>query len=235
MPESSLGPLPSVGDVRVDRVVGALDLPTPLAGRARFTEEADRVLAGETLEDLAPALAQSEAPPSFEIAGARRRIAFDPATTTAGIVTCGGLCPGINNVIRALVLTLHHGYGIHRIFGYRYGFAGIADAGDVPPPYQLTPELVEPIHARGGSVLGSSRGPQDVAQMVDRLQEASVDLLFTIGGDGTLRGAHALAREIERRRAALAVVGVPKTIDNDIRWIDRSFGFATAVGEARHA
>lgn len=173
--------------------------------------------------------------PALEPAGAQESLFFDPARTTCGIVSCGGLCPGINNVIRSLTLALTWGYGVPRIYGFRYGYAGVAGDPSAGEPLLLTKEEVEPIHRWGGSVLGSSRGPQDPGRMVDQLQKLGVGILFAIGGDGTLRGVAALAAEIRRRGLAIAVVGVPKTIDNDIAFIDRSFGFATAVEAARVA
>src|SRR5690606_28419968 len=149
-----------------------------------------------------------------------------------GIVTCGGLCPGLNSVIRSIVLTLWHGYGVRRIRGFRYGFAGLS-ARPPEPAVDLDPDRVQAIHEHGGTVLGTSRGPQPVPEMVDTLVREGIAVLFAIGGDGTLRGVSALVEEITRRGLPIAVIGVPKTIDNDLSWIERSFGFATAVDEAR--
>ncbi len=169
--------------------------------------------------------------PSFEAAGPRAELFFDPPSASIGIVTCGGLCPGINDVIRAIVLTAWHEYGVRRVLGFRYGFAGLA-ASSALEPVALDPDVVHEIHSLGGTILGSSRGPQEVSEMVDELQRRRVDILFAIGGDGTLSGASELAAEISRRTVPIAVVGIPKTIDNDILWLERSFGFATAVNEA---
>jgi len=169
----------------------------------------------------------------FEKAGPRREIFFEPKATRVGIVTCGGLCPGINNVIRAMVHELHHKYGVREVLGFRYGYQGLAPQG--LPPMVLGLDQVRHIHREGGSVLGLGRGAQDPAHMVDTLLARGVDLLFTIGGDGTLRGAHTIAEEIARRNARIAVVGVPKTIDNDVAWVDKTFGFDTAVEVARLA
>jgi 6-phosphofructokinase 1 len=171
---------------------------------------------------------------AFEKAGPRARIFFDPARTTAGIVTCGGLCPGINNVVRSIVLELHHKYRVSRVLGFRYGYSGL-DPADAGTPAQLTPADVADIHRHGGSSLGVSRGAPTVAHMVDELQRHDVQILFTIGGDGTQRGAHAIALEAERRGLVLAVVGVPKTIDNDVPFVDKTFGHETAVEIARQA
>jgi 6-phosphofructokinase 1 len=169
---------------------------------------------------------------SFEKAGPREHIYFHPKKVTVGIVTCGGLSPGLNMVIRSLVMELHHGYGVPRILGFRYGYEGLnPQVGR--PPLELTPELVEDCHRLGGSILGLSRGAQDAAVMVDYLVALEIDVLFTLGGDGTQRGAHALQQEIERRGLKIAVVGVPKTIDNDVAFVDQTFGFDTAVEMAR--
>ena len=168
---------------------------------------------------------------SFERAGAREQLFFDPAKTRAAIVTCGGLCPGINNVIRSLVLELTYNYGVLDILGIRYGYQGL-NASVGRPPIELTTERVEGVHHLGGTILGSSRGHQEPTTTVDFLQENKIDILFCIGGDGTQRGAHQMAAEISRRELPIAIVGIPKTIDNDIKFCFRTFGFFSAVAEA---
>jgi 6-phosphofructokinase 1 len=173
-------------------------------------------------------------PESFEKAGPREQLFFAPARTTAAIVTCGGLCPGINNVVRSLVLELHHKYRVRRVLGVRYGFSGLDPAQQLAP-LELGPPEVLQIHRHGGSMLGVSRGAPSVAAMIDELVRLDVQLLFTIGGDGTQRGAHALAAEIAKRGLEIAIVGVPKTIDNDIPFVDKTFGYDTAVEVARQA
>ncbi len=185
----------------------------------RHTVELDRdqVIEGELL---------------FEKAGARPRIFFDPSSTRAAVVTCGGLCPGLNNVIRSVYLELHKNYGVPEVLGIRHGFRGLNPAeGD--PPVELTMERVADIHEEGGTILGSSRGPQDAAVMVDFLVEQGINMLLCVGGDGTQRGALTIVEEIARRGLPLAVIGIPKTIDNDIGYVDRTFGFTTAVAEAQ--
>jgi 6-phosphofructokinase 1 len=170
-------------------------------------------------------------PQLFESAGPRARLFFDPAATRAGIVTCGGLCPGLNNVIRSLFLQLHHGYGVSEVLGFRDGYKGLDPACGVEP-LLLTPELVEDIHKEGGTILNTSRGPVDTAVAVDYLIRRGVSMLFTIGGDGTQRGGRDLFLEAQRRGHPLAVVGIPKTIDNDVAFVARTFGYNTAVEEA---
>jgi len=167
-------------------------------------------------------------PPFLEKAGPREKILFDPDATRAALVTCGGLCPGLNDVIRAVVMVLWYRYGVKQILGLRYGYEGLV-ASLNHDPLVLTPEVVEDIHKDGGTVLGTSRGPQDPARMVDFLLERKIEILFTIGGDGTQRGALAITREIEERGIAISVIGIPKTIDNDILFTERTFGFETAV------
>ena len=157
-----------------------------------------------------------------------------PQDLRCGIVTCGGLCPGINDVIRAITLSLHYHYGVQTVLGFRYGYEGLNPALG-HEPLLLTPDSVEPISTQGGTVLGTSRGEQPVPVMVDELERRGVGILFTIGGDGTLRGAAAIAAEIRRRGLEIAVVGIPKTIDNDISYIHQSFGFQTAASEAQAA
>ncbi len=170
--------------------------------------------------------------PHFELAGPREKLFFDPEKTSCAIVTCGGLCPGLNDVIRSITITLTNDYGINRILGFRYGYEGLSRNSRKNPIF-LTPEKLETAHHQGGTLIGTSRGPQDIDEMVDTLVEWKVDVLFTIGGDGTLRGAQEIHEEIKRRHLKIAVVGVPKTIDNDLMWTSRSFGFETAVKDAQ--
>ena len=176
-------------------------------------------------------------PPSdqiyFQVAGPRREIFFDPASARAGIVTCGGLCPGLNNVIRSIFLELHYHYRVPSILGFQYGYHGLNPASGYPP-IELENSVVSDIHESGGSILGTSRGPQDPRVMVDYLKSLGVSILFTIGGDGTQRGSLAIHDEARRQGYPLAVIGVPKTIDNDIQYVSRTFGFTTAVDDARH-
>ena len=167
----------------------------------------------------------------FEKAGPRERLFFDPARTRAAIVTCGGLCPGLNNVIRSAYRQLCN-YGVPEVRGIRYGYRGLNAASGLDP-VRLTDDLVDDIHRDGGTLLGSSRGGQPTGAMVDFLQQQQINLLLTIGGDGTQRGAHDIAVEAQRRGYPLAVVGIPKTIDNDIQFTKRTFGFASAVDQAR--
>ena len=216
----------------VDRL-GPATRPTPMRVSC-FTRDNARVLYHTDPSAVLRLIGEDRQLPSFEQAGPRERLFFDPARIRAGIVTCGGLCPGINDVIRAIVLSLHHHYGVEAVYGFRYGYEGlIPDYGH--EPVALTPARVEAIGELGGTVLGTSRGNQDVGRMVDTLESMGVSILFTIGGDGTLRGAGAIAAEVARRGLPIAVVGVPKTIDNDISFIERSFGFVTAAAEARRA
>jgi 6-phosphofructokinase 1 len=179
-----------------------------------------------------PADSQAGEEAMFEQAGPRERIYFDPSRTRAAVVTCGGLCPGINNVIRSLFMQLHHRYGVKEVAGIRYGYGGFRPDA-VAGPIRITAELVEQIHQQGGTVLGSSRGPVDPALIVEYMERERINILFGIGGDGTNRGLHAVVEEAERRGGKIAVVGVPKTIDNDIAFVWRTFGFVTAVARAR--
>lgn len=199
-----------------------------------FYSDDHRVLVKHELPDVQRVMQAGGEFPCFEVAGPRRKIFFDPAQTNCAIVTCGGLCPGLNDVIRAIVMQAYYRYGVRRIFGIPYGFEGLI------PEYghtiiNLTPDLITSIHEFGGTWLGTSRGPQDVARMVDRLQELRVNILFVIGGDGSQRGARAIDEEARRRGAKLAVVGVPKTIDNDMIYMDKSFGYETAAAAAVQA
>src|SRR5260221_4827709 len=167
----------------------------------------------------------------FELAGPRAKSFFDPAKTRAGIVTCGGLCPGMNNVIRALFLELHHTYGVAEVLGFRGGYQGL-DPGHGPEPTVITSAFVDQIHQHGGTILGTSRGPVDMAGAVENLIRRDVHILFTVGGDGTQRGANALFQEARQRGHPLSVVGIPKTVNNDVAFVARTFGYFTAVEEA---
>jgi 6-phosphofructokinase 1 len=207
--------------------------PSPMRD-GRFTGDDERILYHCRFDDIRPFIDAGKEPPMLELAGPRERIFFDPATIACGIVTCGGLCPGINDVIRAVTLSLHHHYGVRTICGFRYGYEGLVKRlGHAP--LELTPAVVSTISEQGGTVLASSRGPQDPAEMVDYLMELGVGILFAIGGDGTLKGAGAIAGEAARRGLPLSVIGIPKTIDNDISFVQKTFGFETAVAEAHRA
>lgn len=225
--------LPSPDQVQV-KTLGPARFPSPLAPSRPVFVTGEQVLLASTRQELEPYLRAGEPPPAFEMAGPRQQIFFRPQEAACGILTCGGLCPGLNDVVRSVTLTLFHGYGVRRIYGFRYGFAGLSAKSGLGP-LQLTPSAVEDIHTKGGTLLGSSRGPQDMGDMVQTLERFGVKVLFAVGGDGTLRGASALANEILNRGLEIAVVGIPKTIDNDIEWLGRSFGFATAVEEATRA
>ncbi|MEM9143188.1 MAG: ATP-dependent 6-phosphofructokinase [Bacteroidota bacterium] len=196
-----------------------------------FVNDDHRLLYDISLSGFHRCLEGKEEPLCLEKAGPRERLLFDPAKTRAAIVTCGGLCPGINNVIRSLVMGLHYFYGVKHILGVPYGYEGLIPSyGHKMRP--LTPDIVKDIHEFGGTVLGSSRGAQNVSEMVDTLEDNQIDMLFTIGGDGTLKGANAIGEEVIRRGLKISVVGIPKTIDNDINLIDKSFGFETAFDMA---
>jgi 6-phosphofructokinase 1 len=168
---------------------------------------------------------------SFELAGPRARIFFDPEQTRAGIVTCGGLCPGLNNVIRSLFLELHFAYGVKEVLGFRGGYQGL-DPEKGRKPLVLTTAIVDSIHKEGGTLLGTSRGPVDIGLAVDNLIRLKINILFTVGGDGTQRGGNELFLEARKRDYPLSVVGIPKTIDNDVPFVTRTFGYTTAVEEA---
>lgn len=209
------------------RSIGPTTIKNPIRGQ-RFIEENARIAVPTDVNAICNLRDQGKTIPSFEAAGPRQRIFHDPAWTRAAIVTCGGLCPGLNAVIKGVVQVLHFDYGVRNIFGIPYGYRGL-DPNYGHSPVLLTPELVDTAHEDGGTILGSSRGDQDVGTMVDTLQRLSINALFCVGGDGTLRGAHAIAAEVERRRQPISVVGIPKTVDNDLNLIDRTFGFETAV------
>ncbi len=168
---------------------------------------------------------------SFEMAGPRERLFFDPTTTTAAFVTCGGVAPGLNNTIRSGYYELTHNYGVRRVLGIQRGYRGLDPAAGLDP-IALTPAFVDDINDMGGTVLGTSRGGRDPAAIADYLESHDIDILFCIGGDGTQRGAHGIDAELRSRGEARSIVGIPKTIDNDVPYVYLSFGFATALEEA---
>ncbi len=171
----------------------------------------------------------------MEKAGPREKIYFDPQKVSAALVTCGGLCPGLNDVIRSIVMSLWYLYGVRRIVGIRYGYRGFLPEMHLQPK-ELTPDVVSDIHRHGGTILGSARGGgKRTEEIVDALERMKVDMLFAIGGDGTQKGALAIAEEIRRRGKKIAVIGIPKTIDNDLSFVEKSFGFETAVSYAVQA
>jgi 6-phosphofructokinase 1 len=206
-------------------------MQTPTLGEARFPSKASRYAISDDVRIPEHIEVGAEPGLQFELAGPRAKLFFDAKQTRAGIVTCGGLCPGLNNVIRSLFLELHYGYGVKEVLGFRGGYGGL-DPDCEREPLQITPEAVDGIHHRGGTILTSSRGPVDVGRAVDNLIARGVNILFTVGGDGTQRGGNDLFQEARRRGYPLSVVGVPKTIDNDVSFVSRTFGFFTAVEEA---
>ncbi len=219
-------------DLTISRL-GECRIPSPMMGN-QFVSDSDNVLYHSDQRKIKELLGAGEDLPCFEMAGPREKIYFDPSKLKCGIVTCGGLCPGVNDVIRAIVLGLFYHYGVETVFGFRYGYEGLTYRhGHVP--LELNPDNVGDIHKKGGTILSSSRGPQDISEMVDTLERMNVRVLFSIGGDGTLRGAQAIAEEIARRNLKIGVVGIPKTIDNDISFVEQSFGFETAVSASRTA
>lgn len=221
--------------------LGTAKIPSPVPNCAggetnsiSFVTDDEPVLIDVDAHSLAQQVQNGQTPASFERAGPRSHIFFDPSKLRCALVTCGGLCPGLNDIIRSIVLELHYGYGVQSIYGIRYGLQGFI------PKFghnviDLTPDAVTNIHERGGSVLGSSRGPQEIAEIVDCLERMNVGILFMIGGDGTLMAATRIADAILDRKLKISVVGVPKTIDNDIYLVSRSFGFETAVDVATRA
>jgi len=211
--------VPTLGAARFDSPLVAKGRRCPERGlRVRYqAREGSDHLEGEGL--------------TFEKAGPRKRIYFDPALTTAAFVTCGGLAPGLNNTIRSGFYELIHNYGVRRVLGIRQGYRGL-DPTEGLEPIELTPHFVDDINDQGGTVLGTSRGGRDPAAMVDYLEAHDIDILFCIGGDGTQRGAHAIEEEVRTRGGRRSIVGIPKTIDNDVPYVFTSFGYATALEEA---
>lgn len=221
------------------RTLGKAKIVSPITlsqssgdGIADYVSESDRILYDINTKTTDAGVVMPVCHDTVELAGPREFIYFNPAHVHAAICTCGGICPGLNNVIRAIVRCLWFRYGVRRISGIRYGYQGLLP--ESPYPFmELNPDVVDDIQDRGGTILGSARGGGDrVVDIVDCLERMNVNILFTIGGDGTLRGADEIGEEILRRGLKVSVVAIPKTIDNDLAYIQRSFGFDTAVSMA---
>jgi 6-phosphofructokinase 1 len=210
--------------------LGARTIGSPVR-HLRFVDDGSRVVYDTSEERVTDRLEKTGQIMSFEEAGPRDKLYFDPLNVKAAIVTCGGLCPGTNDVIRSIVHTLTYNYGVRLIKGIQYGYTGLNPDSHLPL-VDLTPDVVRTIHEDGGTFLGSSRGPQPVDVMVDTLYREDIRMLFAIGGDGTLRGADEIHKEVQSRGLSIGVVGIPKTIDNDIGVVSRTFGFDTAVSTA---
>ncbi|MBU0768806.1 MAG: 6-phosphofructokinase, partial [Proteobacteria bacterium] len=202
--------------------------------RRSFVNDTDKVVMDVDLNHINEMIQEGQSLTAFELAGPREKLYFDPSKLRCGLVTCGGLCPGLNDIIRAIVLELFYGYGVQNIFGFKYGLQGFIPKfmHDI---MDLKPETVANIHEMGGSILGSSRGPQPIEEIVDSIERMNIGILFMIGGDGTLIAATKIADAITERGLKISVVGIPKTIDNDIYLVSRSFGFDTAVDVATQA
>lgn len=220
--------------------LGETKIPSPIrrgekeALGGSFVADSDKVLIDVKLNNLLNMIQEKKEFPCFELAGPRSKIYFDPSKLRCGLVTCGGLCPGLNDIIRAIVLELYYGYGVNNICGFKYGLQGFI------PKYghdiiDLKPDTVVDILDMGGSILGSSRGPQPIEEVVDSLERTNIGILFMVGGDGTLMAATKIVDAIMERDLKISVIGVPKTIDNDIYMVSRSFGFDTAVDVATQA
>ncbi len=221
---------------RIDTVIpslGECKYPSPLQ-IPQFIPEGKKVIVHADHDNLLHDQGTNGNLTTFENAGPRQKLYFNPSNTTAAIVTCGGLCPGLNNVIQSIVRTLYYQYDVKKIKGVRYGFEGLIPSFG-HSMIDLNPEFVSDLHMKGGTVLGSSRGHQDIKVIVDTLERENIDILFTVGGDGTLRGANAIYEEIDKRGLKISIAGVPKTIDNDISYVYKSFGFSTAVMHATQA
>jgi 6-phosphofructokinase 1 len=208
-----------------------IDSPLNLS---HFISNDDRILFNTRLDNYAELTDAAGVPLSVESAGPRKNIYFEPAKTRAAIVTCGGLCPGINDVIRSVTMTLYYRYGVKNVLGIPYGLRGLNPAFG-HEPILLAPDYVKDITCIGGSILSTSRGPQDATVMVDYLERLEINILFCVGGDGTMRAAEKLTAEITSRHLKIAVVGIPKTIDNDLNLIEKSFGFDTAIDKTVEA
>jgi 6-phosphofructokinase 1 len=230
-----------IPEVTAIKQLGIPKIPSPLnlsniSGdkQVNYVADDDAILFNHSLKSYKNLIKSPQNPPAFQKAGPREKLYFDSFKVKSAIVTCGGLCPGINDVIRALVMQLHYRYRSRNILGIQYGYQGFIPSFN-HDFIELTPETISWIHEKGGSILASSRGMQDVSCIVDTLERNNINVLFCIGGDGTLRGAHDIALEIAQRKVNISVIGIPKTIDNDIAYVEKTFGYETAFSQAVEA
>jgi len=214
--------------------LGAAKIPSPIfnekisAQAQYFISDDDLISISVSPGEINRIISEGRSLPAFELAGPRRDIYFDPSKLRCAIATCGGLCPGLNDIIRAIVLELYYHYGVRNIYGIF-----IPDYGH--DFMDLTASAVSDILNMGGTILGSSRGPQDIEAVIDSLERSNIGILFMVGGDGTLMATNKITAAVTRRGLKISVIGIPKTIDNDIHLVSRSFGFDTAVQVATGA
>ena len=218
--------------------LGEAKIISPLKRRVKpgepeklFVSDKERIIVDVQLDRLEERHQKKKKIISFDQAGPREKIFFDPSKLKCAIATCGGLCPGLNDIIRSIVLELFHIYNVKTIYGIKHGLQGFI------PDFEhdvvdLNPHSVAGIQNTGGSMLGSSRGTQDIGAIIDCLERLNIGILFMVGGDGTLMASKRIAEEIEKRNLKISIIGIPKTIDNDIHLVSRSFGFDTAVDVA---
>ena len=214
--------VPSLGKAKIDSPMPTdRFVPDDARAHVRMTEEF-----GASIQDPIDL--------ELEMAGPREKVYFDASKTKCAVVTCGGLCPGTNDIIRSIVMEAHHNYGVAATLGIRFGLEGFIPKfnHDV---MEMTPDSVADIHQFGGTILGSSRGPQSDEEIVDALERMNVNVLFMIGGDGTMKAAQRILTEIQERGLKISIIGIPKTIDNDISFVTKTFGFDTAVEKATEA
>lgn len=216
-------------------ILGQAKITSPLKSHTkkgepekRFVSDDARVIVDVRMDKLQTPLKKNI---SFDQAGPREKIYFDPSKLKCAIATCGGLCPGLNDIIRSIVLELYHIYHVKTIYGIKHGLQGFIPEFE-HDVVELNPDSVSGIQNTGGSMLGSSRGTQDIDSIIDCLERMNVGILFMVGGDGTLMASKKIAEKIEKRNLKISIIGIPKTIDNDIHLVSRSFGFDTAVDVA---
>ncbi|MGA7341196.1 MAG: 6-phosphofructokinase [Terracidiphilus sp.] len=236
----------------IEKKEAALENPITDKSIGTLSDDSPRVMLdarGRAEADGAVDLSLPEARPRTHL-----RYPLQPgAMLGIGILVSGGIAPGINAVIDGIVLrhSLYHARQCARgrrhsieILGYREGFKGLLRPG--VHPQRLNSAAIRGVVEIGGSYLGTSRadellpgtGPNRNAKLeaaIGRLQNDGVHILYVIGGDGSMSCAHALWHYARRKGYELSVVGIPKAMDNDILWVWQSFGFLSAVEEARQA
>ena len=223
-------------------LLGPLTVPNPASEESvglYRTPEARKTVTAD-MDVIAQFQARAQPVPAFLEAGPRRMLFHEPQSVRAVVVTSGGLAPGLNCVVHGIVTRHWNTYGVNAarrggIFGIYDGFVGLYNKPLDKTPASLRPEITEPWLDRGGSMLGARRfHEQELGELADQITANlalnDINILYVIGGDGSLKVAHEIAQRAKARN--ISVVGIPKTMDNDVLWVWQSFGFNTAVQKA---
>lgn len=242
----------------VEKKKATIENPLPIEVRGDDRDEGARIVVDarrkyhDPLEGITPAAWNLTMPE----AGPRRYVSYPQKNQLkVGILVSGGIAPGINAVISGIIAR-HHAYQAWsqkinknyalEILGYSEALKGLLHAGRPAVPLDL--KTVREAVNHGGSILPTARADElldledpkqrdgALDKVTSRLINQQIDILYIIGGDGSMRAAHAISCRARRNPInELSVIGIPKTMDNDILWVWQSFGFLSAVEFAKQA